>query len=81
MVYIDFDKALLSPENKAAAEEEEEEKLVDEYFRKLKENGDYEGDCELDEYMNSHASPGLLKAQKEREIYCAELRKKGIIVN
>lgn len=78
MVYIDFDKALLSPENKA---EEEEEKLVDEYFRKLKENGDYEGDCELDEYMNSHASPGLLKAQKEREIYCAELRKKGIIVN
>lgn len=76
MVEIDYDKALLSPKHKA-----EEEKLVDEYFRKLEESGDYEGDCELDEYIRSHGSPGLLKAQKEREIYCAELRKKGIIIN
>lgn len=74
MEEIDFDKALLSPEH-----EEEQAKLVTEYFESL--NGDYDGESELEEYVYSHGSPGLVKAMKEREIYCAELRKKGIIVN
>lgn len=74
MEEIDFDKALLSPKH-----EEEQAKLVTEYFESL--NGDYDGESELEEYVYSHGSPGLVKAMKEREIYCAELRKKGIIVN
>lgn len=80
MVDIDFDKALLSPKHKAAAEEEEE-KLVTEYFRKLEESGDYDGESELVEYVYSHGSPSLVKALKERKAYLAELKKKGIIVN
>lgn len=75
MEEIDFDKALLSPEHEA-----EQAKLVTEYFESFDEE-DEDGESELEEYVYSHGSPGLVKALKEREIYCAELKKKGIIVN
>lgn len=78
MIEIDFDKALLSPEH-----ETEQAKLVNEYFESFDEDDedDEDGVSELEEYVYSHGSPGLVKALKEREIYCAELKKKGIIVN
>lgn len=74
MVDEDYAKAVLSPEHEA-----EQAKLVTEYFESL--DGDYDGESELEEYVYSHGSPSLVKALKEREIYCDELKKKGIIVN